>query len=139
VEAIVIIDASNIWKLALALALGIAIFISAYATAPRESVSGADLRRLVFSAIALYLVGLLASVTHHALLAAIVYSVGIAVCALAVWLSRGSDPEDPPPGGEEPTDERPPPSPDGVPEFDWASFEQAFRSYADRDRVGPRD
>jgi hypothetical protein len=132
----VVINASNIWKLGLAVALGVAIFISAYATAPREPVSRDDLRRLVFSAIALYLVGLLASVTHHPLLAAIVYASGITVCALAVWLSRGTDSEDPPSDGEEPTDERPPPSPDGLPEFDWASFERGFRTYADRDRVG---
>ena len=131
-----VIDSSNIWKLGLAAALIIAIFVSAYATAPRETVPGVDLRRLVFSAVALYLVGLLAAVTHHALLAAIVDSAGIGVCALAVWLSRGSDSEDPPPDGEEPTDERPPPSPDGLPEFDWASFERGFRTYADRDRVG---
>jgi len=134
----VVIDAANIWKVGLAAALGVAIIISACATAPRESVSRDDLRRLVFSAVALYLVGLLASATHHALLAAIVYASGIAVCALAVWLSRGTDSEDPPSDGEEPTDERPPPSPDGVPEFDWASFERAFRTYADRDRVGSR-
>jgi hypothetical protein len=123
----------------MAAVLGLAILVSAYATAPSQAVPGADLRRLVFSAVALYLVGLLATVTHHALLAALVYAAGIAVCALAVWLSRGSDSEDPPPGDEEPTDERPPPSPDGVPEFDWARFERAFRSYADRDRVGSRD
>jgi hypothetical protein len=131
----VVLDTSDIWKLGLAAVLGIAIFISAYATAPSQAVDGADLRRLVYSAVALYMVGLLATVTHHALLAAIVYAFGIAVCALAVWLSRGSDAEDPPPGGEEPTDERPPPSPDGVPEFDWAGFERAFREYTDRDPV----
>ena len=61
------INAANMWKLGLAAALALSIFISAYATAPKESVAGADLRRLVFSAVALYLVGLLASVTHHAL------------------------------------------------------------------------
>lgn len=122
------IDAANIWKLGLALALGVAIFVSAYATAPRRAVPGSDLRRLVMSAVALYLVGLLASVTHHAVLAGFVYAAGIFVCALAVWLSRGIDPEDPPNGGEEPTDERPPPSPDGL-DFDWASFERAFRAY----------
>jgi hypothetical protein len=120
----------------MAVALGIAILISACATAPSEAVPRADLRRLVFSAVALYLVGLLATVTHHALLAALVYAAGIAICALAVWLSRGNEPEDPPPDDEEPTDERPPPSPDGLPEFDWASFERGFRAYADRERVG---
>jgi hypothetical protein len=134
-----VIDEANMWKLGMAAALAIAIFISACATAPSEAVPRADLRRLVFSAVALYLVGLLATVTNHLVLAALVYAAGIAVCALAVWLSRGSDSEDPPPGDEEPTNERPPPSPDGVPEFDWASFERAFRAYTDRDRVGSRD
>jgi hypothetical protein len=128
------IDPSSIWKLALALALGASIFISAYASAPRRSVPGADLRRLVLSAIALYAVGVIASISHHPMLAGFVYAAGIFVCTLAVWLSRGTDPEDPPSDGEEPTDERPPPSPDGLPEFDWASFERAFRSYADRAR-----
>jgi hypothetical protein len=136
-----VIDAVTMWRLGMAAVLGVAILVSAYATAPSQAVPGADLRRLVFSAVALYLVGLLATVTHHALIAALVYAAGIAVCALAVWLSRGSDSEDPPPGDEEPTDERPPPSPDGLPEFDWARFERAFRAYADRDRdrVGSRD
>jgi hypothetical protein len=133
-----VIDAVTIWRLGMAAVLGLAILVSAYATAPSQAVPGADLRRLVFSAVALYLVGLLATVTHHALLAALVYAAGIAVCALAVWLSRGSDSEDPPPG-DEPTDERPPPSPDGLPEFDWARFERGFRAYADRERVGSRD
>jgi hypothetical protein len=128
-----VIDQANMWKLGLALALGIAIFVSAYATAPRRAVPGADLRRLVLSAVALYLVGLLASVTHHAVLAGLVYASGIFVCTLAVWLSRGTDPEDPPPGGDQPTDERPPPSPDGL-DFDWGSFERAFRAYDERRR-----
>jgi hypothetical protein len=133
----VVIDTADIWKLGLAATLGIAIVISMYATAPNQAVDGADVRRLVYSAVALYMVGLLATVTHHEVLAAIVYAAGISVCALALWLSRGTDPEDPPPGGEEPTDERPPPSPDGVPEFDWAAFERAFREYTDREPVGP--
>jgi hypothetical protein len=133
----VVIDTADIWKLGLAATLGIAIFISMCATAPNQAVAGADVRRLVYSAVALYMVGLLATVTHHEVLAAIVYAAGITVCALALWLSRGTDPEDPPPGGEEPTDERPPPSPDGVPEFDWATFERAFREYTDREPVGP--
>jgi hypothetical protein len=128
-----VIDQMNMWKLGLALVLGVAIFISAYAAAPRRSVPGTDLRRLVLSAVALYLVGLLASATHHAVLAGFVYAAGIFVCTLAVWLSRGTDPEDPPPGGDQPTDERPPPSPDGL-DFDWGSFERAFRAYDERER-----
>jgi hypothetical protein len=127
---------SNAWKLVLAVMLLVAICFSAYASAPRKSVPGADLRRLVMSAIALYGVGAIASFSHHPAIAALVYAAGIVVCALAVWLSRGSDSEDPPSDGKEPSDERPPPEPDGLPEldYDWPEFERAFRAYADRER-----
>ena len=66
------------------------------------------------------------------MLAGLVYATGIAVCALAAWLSRGSDSEDPP-GGQDPVDEQPPPEPDGL-GFDWAAFEWDFRSFVDRQR-----
>ena len=82
----------------------------------------------------------LASLTHHPALAGVVYAAGIMVCALAAWLSRGTDSEDPP-RGNEPGDERPPPEPDGVPKFDWAEFERAFRAHSERqgrDRAGVR-
>jgi hypothetical protein len=82
------------------------------------------------SALGLYAVGGLASLTHHPELAAFVYASGIIICALAAWLSRGSDSEDPPSDGEDPADEQPPPEPDGVPRFDWAAFERDFRAYA---------
>jgi uncharacterized membrane protein YfcA len=131
-----VFSSSNTWKIALAAALGVAIFVSAYAHAPRRSVPGADLRRLVLSAVALYIVGAIASLSSHPILAGLVYAAGIFVCALAVWLSRGTDPDDPPHGGEEPSDERPPPSPDGVPRFDWSEFERAFRAYSERDTAG---
>ncbi len=122
---------SDAWKLVLAIALAAGIFVSIYARAPRQAIPGIELRRLVISALGLYGVGVLASVTHHPMLAAVVYAGGIAVCALAAWLSRGTDSEDPP-DGEEPVDEQPPPRPDGVPTFDWAAFEREFRAYADR-------
>jgi hypothetical protein len=132
-----VVQPSDAWKLVLAIALGAAIFLSARAKAPRRPASGAELRRLVLAALLLYGVGALASMSHHPALAGIVYAGGISVCALAAWLSRGSDSEGPP-GGEEPVDQHPPPSPDGLPEFDWARFEQDFRVYSDRerDRVG---
>lgn len=125
------------WKLVLVIALVAAIFVSVLARAPRRAISGAELRRLVLSALALYAVGGVASLNHHPVLAGFVYAAGIAVCALAAWLSRGSDSEDPP-GGEEPVDEQPPPEPDGVPTFDWARFESQFRAYAEggRERAG---
>lgn len=128
------------WKLLLTVSLLGAIACSLFLRAPREPIERYELRRLVGAAVVLYAVGALASLSHRGVLAGIVYAAGILVCALAVWLSRGTDSEDPPPGGEEPTDERPPPSPDGVPEFDWASFERAFRQYSDRsDRLDRSD
>jgi uncharacterized membrane protein YfcA len=133
-----VFDSSDTWKIALAIALGVAILVSAYAHAPRRAVPGADLRRLVLSAVALYIVGAIASLSNHPILAGLVFAAGIFVCALAVWLSRGTDPEDPPQGGEEPTDERPPPSPDGVPGFDWNDFERAFRAYSERETATRR-
>jgi hypothetical protein len=128
-----LVPPSEAWKLVLAIALGAAIVLGAYAKAPRHPAPRGDLRRLVYSALGLYLVGAIASLSHHPTLAALVYAAGISICALALWLSRGADPgEDPPPGGAEPSDERPPPEPDGLPPFDWGAFEREFRSYAER-------
>src|SRR5947209_4378558 len=124
-----VVPPSAAWKLVLAIVLGAGIFASAYARAPRRSVPGGDLRRLVLAALALYGVGGIASLTHHPFVAALVYSAGIVVCALAAWLSRGSDSEDPP-RGEDPEDEQPPPEPDRIPRFDWAAFERQFRDYS---------
>jgi hypothetical protein len=123
----------DVWKLVLATTLGAGIFVSAYARAPQRAVPSGDLRRLVLSALGLYAVGGLASLTHHPALAALVYAAGIMICALAAWLSRGTDSEDPP-DDEEPVDERPPPEPDGLPELDWAEFERAFRAYSESGR-----
>ena len=65
----------------------------------------------------------------------LVYVSGIAACALAAWLSRGAEGEDPPDGGgDDPTDRRPPPDPDGLPEFDWHAFERQVRAYTNRSR-----
>lgn len=130
-----IVPASDAWKLVLAIALGAAIFVGAYGAAPRRSVPSADLRRLVCAALALYAVGAVASLSDHPTLAALVYAVGISLCAFALWLSRGEDTgDDPPRGGEEPSDERPPPEPDGLPEFDFAAFERDFRAYTEEQR-----
>jgi hypothetical protein len=125
------------WKLMLALVLVGAILVSACAKAPRRPMPRAELRRLVFAALILYGVGVFASMTHHPVLAGVVYVAGIAACALAAWLSRGSDSEDPPRGGDEPIDEQPPPKPDGVPQFDWRAFERDFRDYSERARRQP--
>jgi hypothetical protein len=130
-----VLSPTDAWRLVLAVALALAIGVSLYARAPRRAIPGAELRRLVISALCLYAVGGLASLTHHSVLAALMYAAGIVVCALAAWLSRGSDSEDPP-DGEEPVDQQPPPGPDGVPTFDWAQFEQEFRAYSERSRAG---
>jgi hypothetical protein len=127
-----VVPSSEAWKLALAIALGAAILMGAWGAAPRRSVPRTELRRLVACALLLYGVGALASLTDHATLAAIAYASGISVCALALWLSRGSDADDPPRGGDDPSDEQPPPAPDGMPDFDWNAFEREFRSYARR-------
>jgi hypothetical protein len=133
-----IVPPSVAWKLVLAIALGAGIFVSAYARAPRRAVPRTELRRLVAAALVLYAVGVVSSLTHHPVLAGVVYAAGISACALAAWLSRGSD-SDWPPRGEESADEEPPPEPDGAPRFDWRTFEREFRTYAERSRLtGPR-
>jgi hypothetical protein len=133
-----VVPPSDAWKLILALALLVAIALSAFASAPRRAVPRDDLVRLVAAAVGLYVVGGIASLTHHATLAGLVYAAGIATCALAAWLSRGEDSEDPP-DWDEPADETPPPEPDGLPRLDWDDFERAFRVYADRGPDRGRD
>jgi hypothetical protein len=125
------VSLSVAWKLALAGGLAAAIFVSVRARAPRQMVPVAELRRLVLCALILYLVGALATLTHHAGLAGLLYGAGIMVSALAAWLSRGRDREDPP-DGEGLTDGPLPPEPDGLPELDWSTFERDFREYAAR-------
>jgi hypothetical protein len=122
---------SDVWKLGLAILLGAVIFIGAYGTAPKRKAPDSELQRLVLSALGLYAVGALATLSDHPTLAALVFAAGITICAFALWLSRGHDSgEDPPRGGEQPSDERPPPEP----EFDFAAFERQFRDYAERSR-----
>jgi hypothetical protein len=89
---------------------------------------------MVAGALALYVAGVVASLTHHEVLAAVVYAGGIATSALAAWLSRGSDSGGPP--RDEPVDEQPPPDPDAIPSFDWAAFERELGAYErERERV----
>jgi hypothetical protein len=132
----VVVTLSFASKVAFAVVLAMAILVSACARAPRHSVPAAELRRLVVSALVLYAVGGLATLTHHPALAAMVYATGIAIAALAAWLSRGRDQDDPP-GGSEPFDEPPPPEPDGVPRLDWDRFEREFRDWERRRRRQP--
>jgi hypothetical protein len=128
------------WKLVLVVVLVGAILVSACARAPRRPLPRVELRRLVLAALTLYGVGVFASLTHHPLLAGVVYVSGIGACALAAWLSRGIDPEDPPDdGGQQPPNEEPPPhGPDGLPAFEWASFERQFRAYSEHERAYAR-
>jgi hypothetical protein len=128
----VIVPLTVAWKLGFAVILIGAILASACVRAPQRTVASTELRRLVLCALVLYGVGGLASLTHHPALAAVVYGSGISVAALAAWLSRGRDQEDPPGGGDAPVDEQPPPSPDGIPRVDWARFDREFREYARR-------
>ncbi len=131
---------SVVWRLTFALVLGLAIFVSAFAQAPRRRVAPRELVRLVLCALVLYAVGWLATSTRHMVLAAVVYTSGISVATVAVWLSRGRDQEDPP-ADDEPVDQPPPPDPDGIPRFDWAGFERDFREWERRPREpagGPR-
>ncbi len=129
---------SEAWKLLLALTLGAAVCASACAHAPRRSVPLGELIRLVASALALYGVGAGALLSGHTQLAQLLCASGIAACALAAWLSRGIDSEDPPSPGEDPADEWPPPEPDGVPRLDWAAFEREFRAYCEKSLSGTR-
>lgn len=122
------------WKVVLAVALGAAILASAYARAPRRAFPRTDLRWMVFAALVLYTIGMVASLTHRGVLAAVLYAAGITVSALAAWLSRGSDSGNGPERGDEPVDEQPPPDPDGIPRFDWAAFDRDFAAYASRHR-----
>jgi hypothetical protein len=128
---------SMAWKLVLAIALAGVIFASARARAPRRALPSRELRRLVVAALALYGIGLVASLRHQVLVSGVVYASGIAVSALAAWLSRGTDSEDPP-SATEPHDEQPPPEPDYPPEFDWAAFERELRAYSERPPAGVR-
>jgi len=129
---------SLIWKLALGLVLGGTIFLSILVRAPRRSSPREDLRGMLLGALALYLVGLFASFTHHAVVAAVVYATGIALSAFAAWLSRGSDPRRPHPDSDDnSTGPRGPDGPEDEPLLDWASFEREFRAYADRHERGP--
>jgi hypothetical protein len=123
------------WKIALAVVLVVIILLGAGARAPERSLPADELRRLVISALGLYAVGALAWLTHHLMLAVFTYAAGIIVAALAAWLSRGIDPDDPP--EEQPVDEEPPRDPDGL-DIDWGAFERDLRVYTERARPAER-
>lgn len=126
------ISPSSAWKLVLAVVLIAAVLASARARAPERPFPRDDLKRLVAAALLLYGVGLTASFSHHAILAALLYAAGIGISAFAAWLSRGVD-SGGPPSAEEPTGEPPAPPP-ARSSFDWQAFERDFRAYDRRRR-----
>ncbi len=126
------------WKLVLGVALLAAVVTSAWARPPRRSPPRAELRWLVLGALALYGVGLAASLTRHSPLAVVLYAGGIAVSSLAAWLSRGVDSRGEGPGDGEPVAEPPPPAPDGSSSFDWDAFERELERYVRRRREPAR-
>jgi hypothetical protein len=130
----VLVAPADSWKLVLAIALFGAVAGSAWSRPPRRSIPGGELRRLVLGALALYGVGLAASLTRHALLGVILFAGGITVSTLAAWLSRGIDPRGEHPRSDEPPDEPPPGAPQGGPHFDWPAFERELEDYARRAR-----
>ncbi len=125
------IAATGSLKVALALALLVAVALAARGRAPRTALGRARATSLLLVAVCLYALGLLAAFGDQRSLATFVYAAGIGVCALALWLSRGSDPGGGPGGGDS-GDEQPPPDPGGAPAFDWEAFERQFRDYARR-------
>lgn len=122
---------SLIWKLVLAVVLGVTIFASAFVRPPRKTFPRDDLRLMVTGALALYTVGLIASFTSRSTVAAVCYASGISISAFAVWLSRGAD-SGGPPRDQEPSDSPPPVDPRDPPEFDWEAFERELGVYTAR-------
>ena len=127
---------SLIWKLVLGLALAGMIFLSVFIRAPRRTFPREDLRGVVLGALALYLVGVVATLSHHKVMSAVLCACAITLSAYAAWLSRGSDPHRPPPGGDEDPSE-PSGGPDDRPLLDWPAFESQFRAYAHRHERRP--
>jgi hypothetical protein len=125
-----IVSGSFAWKGALGIVLLGAIVLSTRGRAPRRALPSGDLKRLVACALGLYAIGAAAWLSHHLLLAVLVYAAGIATAALAAWLSRG-DPGEPPAADGDPGGHEPPRDPDGA-RFDWAALERELGVYAPR-------
>lgn len=113
----------TVWKLAPIVVILLALLVATLTRPPRTPVGRIELTRLVAAVAALYLVGAAALLAHRTVLAGIVFGSGLAVCSLALWLSRGSSPprDDDDDGGLEPD-----PSPDLPPSFDWEYYEDQF-------------
>ena len=105
--------------------VAIVLVASVAARPPRSETRPGELVRLVLAVTLLYLVGGAALLWHRTDLAGIVFGAGLALCGLALWLSRGSSPPPPEDGGG--GGEDPPPNPVPPPEFDWSFYEEEFR------------
>ena len=110
------------WKLIPTLALAGILVAGVTVRPPRAPVTPRELIRLVVGVSALYLVGGGALLAHRTGLAALVFGAGLALCALAVWLSRGTTPPRRGDGEAPPRPVDPPPV-----DFVWTFYEDEFR------------
>jgi hypothetical protein len=92
---------------------------------PRTPVTPKEFSRLVISVLGLYLVGGGALLDHRSGPAAIAFGAGLALGALALWLSRGGTP--PPADDGTPGDPDVPVIPRPPAEFDWSFYEDQLR------------
>ena len=123
-----ILSPSVVLRIALAGALFAAVVLSACVRGPVRTPPAAELRRMIGSALALDAVGAIALLAGLGTLAAVVSAAGIAVAALAAWLSRGREGREPPGGDDPPHD--PPPDDEGGGPVDWDQFERELGEYA---------
>ncbi len=123
-----------VWKLIPTVLLVAAIVAGLTVRPPRTAVTPRELVRLVVSVVVLYLVGGGALVAHRTALAAIAFGVGLALCALAVWLCRGGTP--PPPETEDDPDV--PDAPLWPIDFDWSFYEEQLRQSAPQAQEPPQ-
>jgi hypothetical protein len=128
-----------IGKLLLGLLLVVAILIAARGRAPRHAPAPDELRRLVASAVVLYVVGLFALLENHPTLSTVAFAGGVGTASLAAWLSRGADPgDDDSDGGDDPPTDVPPPDPEGAQDWDWERFDRERREWEQERPATPR-
>jgi hypothetical protein len=121
-----------VWKLIPTVLLGAILIAGLTARPPRTPVTPAELIRLVLSIVGLYLAGGGALLAHRTGLAAVAFGAGLALCALAVWWSRGGTPPPRQDDGERDVPVGPVGPPDPVSpvepvEFDWSFYEEQVR------------
>jgi hypothetical protein len=86
---------------------------------PRTPVTPRELIRFVAAGLVLYLVGGAALLAHRTGLAGVGFGAGLALCALALWLSRGGTP----PTRDDDGGPEPPAYPTPPVDFDWSYYE----------------